>query len=310
MKAEGQVGRNAALVDRPNPEGMIRVACDLCGGQNHRHLFVKEGFIHVRCQDCGLVFVNPRLQDHIRGQIEGGTGAMGAVHLNAREQRHLDWELKAIEPFRHTGRIRDVGAGSGWFLWAAARAGWETWAVEVNHLALAQLAQRGLSRIIDQPVEAFRAPAQSMDMVRLWEVLEHLQSPKKALGNCFEALRPGGLLRLSTPNYASLSRRISGPQWVYLNGADHINFFEPNTIEKLLMKIGFERIRIRTRAFKPERRCYHPPRHPPPPCRVLYPFRNLIHEFVRFTPFGHEMIVSAVKPTEGRAGALTAGGTP
>jgi 2-polyprenyl-3-methyl-5-hydroxy-6-metoxy-1,4-benzoquinol methylase len=296
LTAAGSKARGTDATGIADMGATIRMACDLCNGQAHRLLFVKEGFSHVRCRDCGLVFVNPRLRNHIRGQIEGGTGAMGSDRLSPREQRHLERELKIMAPFRRTGRVLEIGAGFGWFLSAAARAGWETWALEVNRRALTRLARRGLDRIVDLPAEDFRAPARSMDAVRLWEVIEHLQSPRTVLHNSYEALRPGGLLRLSTPNFASWSHRICGPNWIYLNGADHIHLFEPATIARLLRRIGFDRIRIRTRAFKPERRCYHPPRRLPPPGRMIHAFRNLIHEMVRFTSFGHEMIVTAVKP--------------
>lgn len=305
----GGLGPATATVSRSGRlnTDRIAVACDLCGGSDHEPLFVKEGFRHVRCRECRLVFVNPRLRGHLGGQIEEGTGALGAGRVSARLQRHLSRELERVAPFRQTGRIVDIGAGAGWFLWAAARAGWETWAVEVNRDALAQLERRGVHRIVGTPAEAFRAPARSLDVVRLWEVIEHLESPRTVVSNSFAALRPGGLLQLATPNYASWSRRISGPDWVYLNGSDHIHLFEPATIRRLLEHSGFEQIRVRTRAFKPERRRYHPPACLPPPHRWLYPFRNLVHAVARFTACGHQMIVTAVTPAAA-AGTFRGGG--
>ena len=41
------------------------IPCDMCESLEHVLLFVKEGFRHVRCKSCGLVFVNPRLSDHL-----------------------------------------------------------------------------------------------------------------------------------------------------------------------------------------------------------------------------------------------------
>ena len=54
-------------------------ACDLCLGQDHDLLFVKEGFRHVRCKSCGMVFVNPRLDHHLEVQTNSGTGCMGEI---------------------------------------------------------------------------------------------------------------------------------------------------------------------------------------------------------------------------------------
>ena len=44
------------------------VACDLCGSDATQTLFEKDGFTHVKCRNCGLVYVNPRLKDPLEHQ--------------------------------------------------------------------------------------------------------------------------------------------------------------------------------------------------------------------------------------------------
>lgn len=274
----------------------ILIACDLCGSEDHTLLFVKEGFLHVRCRSCGLVFVNPRLTEHLDIQRRSGTGAMGEDQLTPSQTRRLRRELRALEPFRRLNRILEVGAGRGWFLAEASRLGWETWAVEINARALEHLAKRGCNRVIAEPAESFEAPPECVDIVRMWDVIEHLPSPRRAVDNIYRVLRPGGLLRLSTTNFASLSRRLNGPEWVYLNGSDHIFLFEPATVTHLLEQAGFSGIRVRTRSFNMRRKLYHPERELPPSLPLLFPLRKIIDELIRFTRYGHQMIVTAVKP--------------
>ncbi len=274
---------------------MVTVFCDCCGSDDHRLLFVKEGFRHVRCRGCGLVFVNPILADHFHFQKKSGTGEMGDERLTSREEGWYDREVKKLEPFRAGNHLLDVGAGRGWFLAAASKAGWETWAVEVNQSALSCLAEKRVDHVINESAENVQAPAETMDLVRIWDVIEHLRSPRKAINDIYRALRPGGGLLLSTTNFASLSRRVNGPEWVYLNGADHIVLFEPVSIFRLLDEAGFKNIKVRTRSFKPQRKLYHPEKDLPPPYPLMLPFRNIIHELVRFTMLGHQMIVTAAK---------------
>ena len=250
----------------------------------------------MRCRGCGLVFVNPRLAQHLESQKQSGTGTMGEASLTPAQVRRLRKELASIEPFRRMNRILEVGAGRGWFLSEASKAGWEIWAVEVNSEALHHLRSKGVERILVQPAEEFEAEADSTDAVRIWDVIEHLRSPRQAMTRIYNVLRPGGLLRLSTTNFASLSRRINGPEWVYLNGSDHIFLFEPATITQLLEKTGLSNISIRTRSFNMRRKLYHPERELPPAFPLLAPFRKLIDETIRFTKFGHQMIVTATKP--------------
>jgi SAM-dependent methyltransferase len=268
--------------------------CDLCGGETHDTLFVKEGFPHVRCRDCGLVFINPRLADHLDLQKISGTGSMGEDSLTEPQRRRLHKELTQVEPFRKLNRMLEVGAGRGWFLLEAKNKGWETWALEINRDALAHLENKRIDRIIVRPAEEFDAEL-PFDVVRMWDVIEHLRSPRQALANIHRVLRPGGLLRLSTTNFACLSRWINGPEWVYLNGSDHIILFEPPTIEKLLLENGFSNIRIRTRDFNMRRKLYHPERDLPAKWLILKPFRKLLDETMRFTRYGHQMIVTAVR---------------
>ncbi len=276
-------------------EQFIHVDCDLCGGQSHDLLFEKEGFPHVRCRDCGMVFVNPRLAGHGEQQRSEGTGTMGEERLTPGQIRRLRRELTSMEPFRKHNRMLEIGAGRGWFLEQASKHGWQTCALEINESALAHLRSRGIDRIVVEPAESFQAEPGVMDVVRMWDVIEHLESPRKAVKRIRQALRPGGLVRLSTTNFASLSRWINGPEWVYLNGADHIFLFEPRTITRLLSEHGFSNIHVSTRSFNMRRKLYHPPMDLSPKFPLMRPFRKLIDETIRFTLYGHQMIVTAIK---------------
>ncbi|MBI5571910.1 MAG: class I SAM-dependent methyltransferase [Desulfomonile tiedjei] len=274
----------------------VTISCDVCGSADHRLLFVKEGFRHVRCETCGMVFVNPRLAGHLDFQASSGTGSMGDDSLSPPQRQRLRKELSSMEPFRRLNRIMEVGAGRGWFLLEASRAGWETWAVEINSSALDYLRKIPVNNLVVEPAEEFHAPAASVDVVRMWDVIEHLESPRRAVAHIHRVLRPGGLLRLATTNFASLSRKVNGPEWVYLNGSDHIFLFEPDTIRKLLADAGFWDVKIRTRSFNLRRKLYHPEHEPALRWSLWRPFRKLIDETIRLTSFGHQMIVTAVKP--------------
>jgi 2-polyprenyl-3-methyl-5-hydroxy-6-metoxy-1,4-benzoquinol methylase len=279
-------------MERPFTESL---PCDLCESLEHELLFVKEGFRHVRCTSCGLVFVNPRLKDHLNFQVSTGTGSMGEDELSAAQVRRLRRELAQLEPFRRLSRILEIGAGRGWFLSEALKMGWHVMAVEINSDAVEHLRHKDIRDIITLPAEQLDVSENSFDVVRMWDVIEHLNSPKKAVEAVFKALRPGGLFTLSTTNFASLSRRVNGPEWVYLNGADHIFLFEPLTITRLLREIGFSNIEIRTRSFNLRRKLYHPEKILPPQWSILKPFRKIIDESVRLTLLGHQMLVTAVK---------------
>lgn len=269
--------------------------CDLCGSSEHSLLFVKEGYRHVRCARCGLVFVNPLSKQHLEGQSKAGTALMGEDLLSESQIRRIRIELKKIEPYRSNNTLLEIGPGRGWFARHAKKAGWKTWVVEVNDSAAESLERLGLDKVIHSPAEKAFLPPGLFDAARLWDVIEHLESPHSVLKAIYSSLRPGGVLRLSTTNFASLSRWINGPDWVYLNGADHIVLFEPATITALLTKIGFHTIQIQTRSFNMRRKRYHPEQELPPASYLLLPFRKIIDELIRLTSYGHQMIITAMR---------------
>lgn len=289
-------GRIKVFLPMEVEEETVEVHCDLCGEKNRQILFVKEGFPHCRCTNCGLVYVSPRLKRHLELQKSYGTGTMGEDQLTAAQKKRLKQAVAKIEPWRQLNRFMDIGPGRGWYLNAAAEAGWETWAVEVNSKALSYLKKMSSSHIIATPAEEFESPGDYFDVVRLSDVIEHLTSPRRVVERIFRSLRPGGLLELSTTNFASLSMMINGPQWMYLNGTDHIILFDPHTMSRLLTQTGFQQVQIRTRDFHLKRRLYHPERELPPSSIVLRPFRKLIDETIFLTTYGHQLLVRAIKP--------------
>lgn len=290
-----EFGKTVVEVMKPVMETVDR--CDLCGSSEQTLLFTKEGFRHVRCTSCGLVFVNPRLAGHLEQQQTSGTGSMGEDSLTDAQRRRFQKQLADLEPFRQLSRLLEIGPGRGWFLSEAAAAGWETWAVEINRDALRHVQGNPAHKIMVESAEAFKMPGQTtVDVARIWDVIEHLQSPRQAMSRMHRSLRSGGLLVLATTNFASLSRWVNGPEWVYLNGADHIVLFEPSTITRLLQDVGFEDIRIRTKSFNLRRKLYHPEQDLPPTTSLLVPFRKVIDEAIRLTRYGHQMIVTATKP--------------
>lgn len=274
---------------------MIEAPCDLCGSGENKPVFEKEGFRHVRCNRCGLIYVNPRLKAHREFQRISGTGSMGEGQISSAQLVRICRELSIFGNYRKLNTILEIGAGAGWFLNIARQTGWKAWAVEINRDAIAKLLEKGVRNIITSSAEDFETDKESFDAVRMWDVVEHLESPRKCLKRVYDSLRPGGLLRLSTTNFNSLSRMVNGPEWVYINGSDHIILFDPETITNMLKSVGFQGCSIKTRSFNLRRKLYHPEVDVSRRWHPLTPFRKLIDETVRFTRLGHQMIVEAIK---------------
>ena len=153
--------------------------------------------------------------------------------------------LDNLEPFRLTGRLLDVGSGSGFFLDVARERGWEVHGTEYDPNMVASCAARGF-HMQQGPLDPSNYAQGSFDVITSFEVLEHLVAPQQELSYFHQLLRPGGALYLTTPNFNALSRRIARGSWNIVNYPEHLNYYTPSTIRTALLGAGFQERRIWT----------------------------------------------------------------
>lgn len=197
----------------------------------------------VRCGDCGLVYIRPRLCDEIvvreysKASIHGYKEQF--VSQNAgreisfrRSMRHI----KRLCPV--PGMLLDVGAASGTFMAIARQEGWQVRGCEPNEWFCAW-ARDHYGLIIDQGVLGDQSYEDaSFDLITLWDVVEHVSDPARLLEKCFDLLKPGGHLVCTYPDIGSWIARCMGRRWVFLMSV-HLYYFSRSTIARLLRKCGF-----------------------------------------------------------------------
>lgn len=224
------------------------VACDLCGSTRQTvHLCVTDHIYHlpgefplVRCEACGLLFINPRpdrahigqfypdLQYHAFTQSGGLKERLLANRrrTNARELLHgLPPNPQALE----------IGCGTGDLLVSLRDAGATVTGVEPNGAA-AQTAhdRHGLTVHTGMLDDWYtQLPAASYDLIVMKYALEHVHSPRETLTQIAGLLRPGGRAVFWIPNAASLDARLFGANWRGLDAPRHLYIFTPGTIRKL-----------------------------------------------------------------------------
>jgi SAM-dependent methyltransferase len=74
----------------------------------------------------------------------------------------------------------------------------------------------------------------------MWEVIEHLRTPRDTLREIGRVLRPNGTLILSTPDAGSLVARLAGTRWLgWKKVPEHLSFFDRAALTRLLDSEGF-----------------------------------------------------------------------
>jgi 2-polyprenyl-3-methyl-5-hydroxy-6-metoxy-1,4-benzoquinol methylase len=226
------------------------VDCALCGARDTRRLYTKFGWGIERCRRCGLVYANPRadeaeiLKRYSREYFWDEYLPAAGVPGGRVEYEFIDGRSRAmlalIRRWAPRGsRLLEVGTGAGLFLKAAERAGWQVAGVELSDAAAA-FARDALGLDIRQErAERMSFPPGSFDVAVMFDVVEHLFDPRAVLGAARRALRPGGLLVVSTPNFSALSRYVLGVDWAVLSPLEHVYYFTERTLTRMLEACGF-----------------------------------------------------------------------
>lgn len=231
-------------------------ACEVCDSQpsSHALLFWKYGTPVVRCSVCSLVFASPRwTSEHLFKRYrdpEYWTHYAETIRATAFDpvanQARWDPSLELFAAERGEGRLLDVGCATGEFLAAAKARGWQAHGVEASEIAAAHARESHGVDVHTGTLEDVRFPDASFDVVTMWDVIEHLQHPRAVVERVARLLRPGGLLGLTTPNIGSLRYYVQGRRWWVVGPNEHIFYFSPATVDRLLRRCGFDVTHIDT----------------------------------------------------------------
>jgi len=146
------------------------------------------------------------------------------------------------------GDVLDVGCSDGIML---ARLGSRHVpnGIEIS-AALAKRAQavvgpRGGTVIQASALEGLAAcDAGRFSGVWMHSFLEHELQPLATLTAANRVLRADGRLILKMPNYASINRRLRGTRWCGFRFPDHVNYFTPASLQKMVRAAGLRVVRM------------------------------------------------------------------
>jgi 2-polyprenyl-3-methyl-5-hydroxy-6-metoxy-1,4-benzoquinol methylase len=225
--------------------------CPLCGSREFRTVFEPI----KRCCSCQLCFVNP-LGD-FRGENETPEYFLNEylpVHTASLENSMAERRSHIAAIHSHfklpaRPRLLDVGCATGVMLEEAKAAGWDPVGVETSEFAAKYAAEKTGCPVYAGTLEQAAFPAESFDVVTLMDVIEHVPNPSELIKEIHRVLRPRGVLFIVTPNFGSFFVWLYGPKAYGVWPDQHVVYFQPSTIERLLRHVGFAEIITGTRDF-------------------------------------------------------------
>lgn len=149
-------------------------------------------------------------------------------------------DIALARTVRRTAPLVDVGCGNGGFVRACVAAGIDAVGIEAFG-ASARVARRAGTEVARAAGEHLPVGTGALDIVRLKEVLEHVQAPLDLATEMRRVLRPGGTFIAYVPT--QWSQLYPFPANFY-DDYTHVRAFSRVGLLRLLEDAGFDRIAI------------------------------------------------------------------
>ena len=233
---------------------MEQTVCNLCGSSDYRPLFSghdralggQEPFQDVRCQNCGLIYLNPRpTLDEMAQYYPPVYEPFVRYDHKLSWFSRLGYRVSMNKKFRiaaggmKPSKLLDVGCGSGEFLQWMQQFGWVVNGLDLSPVAVNAARKYGLEIFEGQLKDAPYPPA-SFDVITMWDVLEHVHDPLANLKRVAELLKCGGRFTVTLPNPDGLDFHLFGRFWTGLDMPRHLFVYSQKPLTGLLEKAGLK----------------------------------------------------------------------
>jgi SAM-dependent methyltransferase len=215
--------------------GVAAGSCLACGSSWGETRYGTSSFLE--CPVCGLA----RVVGYDGRTDYWDTKQTADPYWGAAKRRYFQSALAKLP----RGRLLDLGGGVGEFASVAVDSGWDAYSYDTSPEATTSAKARLGSRAPEEAPSGF-------DVVTLWCVIAHVPEPGRLLDSVGAALRRGGMLWLTTPNFAFQRRytrilAVAGRPLVFGWGDDHIWQFTADSLRRLLEAHGFGDVRFHYR---------------------------------------------------------------
>jgi SAM-dependent methyltransferase len=209
-----------------------------------RRLPDKIHYRMVKCKKCGLVRSDPIASPEVLQQLyqqSGFTYTREIANLRSTYGKSLA-KLTLYGVQKNT--LLEIGCGNGFFLEEAIEQGYkQVLGVEPSIGAVEQASPNIRQSIISKMMEPGLFNDAQMDVICMFQVLDHVVNPNQLIGECFKILKPGGFLLCINHNVTSWSAKLLREQSPIID-IEHTFLYSPETLSCLFEKMGFKVYRV------------------------------------------------------------------
>jgi SAM-dependent methyltransferase len=203
----------------------------------------------LQCRSCGLGSADVSAFDPAAyytsdyfngGQADGYADYLGAERVLRHEFARSVAFIRRHQP---SGRLLELGCAYGFFLLEAA-SHYEVIGIELAKEAAEHARRAGLHVIHGLADETTLLRIDPVDIVVLFDVIEHLPAPRETLALCARHLKRNGIIVITTGDFGSPLAKIMGRRWRLMTPPQHLWFFTRESMQRLAAGLGLRVERI------------------------------------------------------------------
>ena len=220
------------------------------------HAVSKETFIICKCQNCSLLFTNPRPKEEKIGPYydfpeyyshEKNNKSITQIVYNKVRDYAVTEKVKLISSIKEPGKILDYGCGTGEFLHAAKLSGWNVKGIEPTPKARNQANQLLDGKVIEN-IELLDEK-KKFDVISLFHVLEHIHSLRKTVKRIIKHLKSDGYILIAVPNPESYDAKKYGNDWAGWDVPRHLYHFNQTSLKNFEQLFDLELVKVNSMPF-------------------------------------------------------------
>lgn len=239
-----------------SPAKLIEVACPVCNANQPKLAFWTKDYTFQctddlfgmnRCTVCGCGYLSPRPSRSTIGVYyprefywswEGLSNVIDWASIIEKRRSQLEEKSKWLNDLT-PGRLLDMGAQKGEFLWFMKQRGWSVEGVELDD----SVPNPGNMPIRYGDFLDMHFEENQFDVITYWAVLEHVYEPAQFIEKAARLLKPGGRLVAVVTNFNSIQSRFYQAD----DYPRHLTIFTKGSVQRLCTDHNLFLTRVHTK---------------------------------------------------------------
>jgi len=208
--------------------------CRLCGQKGVSEKFTSNGCDIGQCLNCHIYQIIGGVESELIYE-EDYFNNRKYTDVNALNKEHSRRANHFLLRYLHKeSRVLDMGCASGDFV-EYAKEYFDIRGCDLAETAI-KVGQKRFPHLADKlyvqsATQSNDSETEIYDAVCMWDVIEHIPYPMKAVEEAVSKIKNRGYLFISTPYPDALFARITGKYWPFMTPPEHVCFFGKKGLE-------------------------------------------------------------------------------